>query len=57
MSASFKKQDLPPAGGYAPVNYKRIAAKSFFNGEFIVKNSINKIWCVGWYDGLYMSHF
>lgn len=34
MSVSLKKQDLPPAGGYAPINTKRIPPKSFFNGEY-----------------------
>ena len=29
------KQDLPPEGGYAPINYKRIPAKSVLNAPII----------------------
>ena len=29
------KQDLPPKGGYAPINYKRIPAKSVLNAPLI----------------------
>ena len=28
MASTPYKQDLPPKGGYAPINYKRIPAKS-----------------------------
>ncbi len=27
------KQDLPPKGGYSPINFKRIPAKQIVNGE------------------------
>ena len=27
------KQDLPPKGGYAPINFKRIPARTLVNGE------------------------
>ncbi|XP_076039408.1 NADH dehydrogenase (ubiquinone) B16.6 subunit [Oratosquilla oratoria] len=26
------KQDMPPKGGYSPINFKRIPARSYFNG-------------------------
>lgn len=29
-------QDLPPEGGYKPITYKRVPAKSFFNGWGLV---------------------
>ncbi|KAL4710961.1 hypothetical protein ACJJTC_017926 [Scirpophaga incertulas] len=29
---ALKKQDLPPPGGYKPIPFKRIPAKTFFNG-------------------------
>ena len=29
------KQDLPPKGGYAPINYKRIPARSVLNAPLI----------------------
>ena len=28
------KQDLPPKGGYAPFNYKRIPARKMYTGEY-----------------------
>lgn len=27
------KQDLPPKGGYAPINFKRIPARVIFGGK------------------------
>ncbi|XP_063852250.1 NADH dehydrogenase [ubiquinone] 1 alpha subcomplex subunit 13-like [Scylla paramamosain] len=30
--AATPTQDLPPKGGYAPVNFTRIPARSYFNG-------------------------
>ena len=27
------KQDLPPKGGYAPFNYKRIPARKMYTGK------------------------
>jgi len=33
------KQDLPPKGGYEPINYKRIPAKNLFSG---------KTWLIGY---------
>lgn len=35
MASTPYKQDLPPKGGYAPINYKRIPAKSVLNGPII----------------------
>lgn len=28
------KQDMPPEGGYKPIPYKRIPAKTFFSGRY-----------------------
>ena len=27
-------QDLPPKGGYAPINYKRVPARTLVNGKW-----------------------
>ena len=35
MAATPYKQDLPPKGGYAPINYKRIPARSVLNAPII----------------------
>ena len=35
MASMPYKQDLPPEGGYAPINYKRIPAKSVLNAPTI----------------------
>ena len=35
MASVPYKQDLPPEGGYAPINYKRIPAKSVLNAPLI----------------------
>ena len=35
MASVPYKQDLPPKGGYAPINYKRIPAKSVLNAPII----------------------
>ena len=35
MASMPYKQDLPPEGGYAPINYKRIPAKSVLNAPII----------------------
>uniref|UniRef100_A0A6M2DHD6 NADH dehydrogenase [ubiquinone] 1 alpha subcomplex subunit 13 n=1 Tax=Xenopsylla cheopis TaxID=163159 RepID=A0A6M2DHD6_XENCH len=32
MEATLRKQDLPPEGGYKPINFKRVPAKTFFSG-------------------------
>jgi len=34
-SAGTYKQDLPPKGGYAPINFKRIPARSVLNAPII----------------------
>ena len=34
-SSGTYKQDLPPKGGYAPINFKRIPAKSVLNAPLI----------------------
>ena len=34
-SAGTYKQDLPPKGGYAPINFKRIPARSVLNAPLI----------------------
>lgn len=34
MSAAPEKvQDMPPSGGYRPINYKRVSPKVYFNGK------------------------
>ena len=35
MASVPYKQDLPPKGGYAPINYKRIPARSVLNAPII----------------------
>jgi len=35
MSNSKFKQDLPPPGGYRPIQYLRIPAKTYFSGTFM----------------------
>ena len=35
MASTAYKQDLPPKGGYAPINFKRIPAKSVLNGPIV----------------------
>ena len=34
-AAGTYKQDLPPKGGYAPINFKRIPARSVLNAPII----------------------
>ncbi|XP_069699514.1 NADH dehydrogenase [ubiquinone] 1 alpha subcomplex subunit 13 [Periplaneta americana] len=36
MASSAKLQDMPPEGGYKPINYARIPAKKFFSGSTII---------------------
>ncbi|EEZ99191.1 NADH dehydrogenase [ubiquinone] 1 alpha subcomplex subunit 13 [Tribolium castaneum] len=31
-TAAAKKQDMPPSGGYRPINFKRVPARSYFSG-------------------------
>ncbi|XP_026466807.1 NADH dehydrogenase [ubiquinone] 1 alpha subcomplex subunit 13 [Ctenocephalides felis] len=31
-ATATKPQDLPPEGGYKPINFKRVPAKTFFSG-------------------------
>lgn len=33
MATAARRQDLPPPGGYNPINYKRVPARTFFNGK------------------------
>lgn len=35
------RQEMPPKGGYNSINFKRVPAKTFFNG----KTCVNWIWC------------
>ena len=35
-TATKYRQDLPPPGGYNSINYKRIPARSFFNGPTLI---------------------
>ncbi|KAB7503753.1 hypothetical protein Anas_13453 [Armadillidium nasatum] len=32
MNVETPIQDMPPQGGYAPINYKRVPAKTYFKG-------------------------
>jgi NADH dehydrogenase (ubiquinone) 1 alpha subcomplex subunit 13 len=36
MAAAAKQQDLPPEGGYRPINYARIPAKKYFGGKMFL---------------------
>ncbi|ODN01726.1 NADH dehydrogenase [ubiquinone] 1 alpha subcomplex subunit 13 [Orchesella cincta] len=42
MSGTTVKQDLPPPGGYKPINYLRVPAKTYFSGVqmFVLFNVI-----------------
>jgi hypothetical protein len=33
MAAAAKHQDMPPEGGYSPINYARIPARKYFSGK------------------------
>ena len=35
-------KDLPPKGGYAPINYKRIPARTLVNGMYRVDHGREK---------------
>merc|ERR1712083_178054 len=35
MASRAYKQDMPPEGGYAPVNFKRIPAKTLIRGKWL----------------------
>uniref|UniRef100_A0A1B6L6Q6 NADH dehydrogenase [ubiquinone] 1 alpha subcomplex subunit 13 n=1 Tax=Graphocephala atropunctata TaxID=36148 RepID=A0A1B6L6Q6_9HEMI len=35
MATAARKQDMPPSGGFRPINYERIPAKSYFSGPQI----------------------
>lgn len=39
MASAAKRQDLPPPGGYNPISYKRVPAKTFFNGMYVTKSN------------------
>ncbi|KAK5649858.1 hypothetical protein RI129_000887 [Pyrocoelia pectoralis] len=34
--AECLRQDMPPSGGYKPIYYKRIPAKTYFNGPALI---------------------
>ena len=36
MAAICPRQDMPPPGGYKPINYKRIPAKTYFSGPALI---------------------
>ena len=36
MASKAFKQDLPPEGGYAPVNFKRIPARTIIQGNISI---------------------
>jgi hypothetical protein len=37
MASKAFKQDLPPEGGYAPVNFKRIPARTIIQGNISIE--------------------
>ncbi|CAL8092661.1 unnamed protein product [Orchesella dallaii] len=49
MSGTTIKQDLPPPGGYKPINYLRVPAKTYFSGVqmFVLFNVVT-------FGGLYI---
>lgn len=55
-TAGTHHQDMPPEGGYGPINYARIPAKSYFRGKMCVccfHKGFNVKHCV---DTMYMQH-
>lgn len=40
MSAPAMKQDMPPSGGYKPITYQRVPARSYFNGNYWKKSIV-----------------
>ena len=48
MAATSYKQDLPPKGGYAPINYKRIPARSVLNAPIIFGGLIASMGVGAW---------
>jgi NADH dehydrogenase (ubiquinone) 1 alpha subcomplex subunit 13 len=36
MATTAKCQDMPPEGGYKPINYARIPAKKYFTGKIFL---------------------
>ncbi|XP_023706368.1 NADH dehydrogenase [ubiquinone] 1 alpha subcomplex subunit 13 [Cryptotermes secundus] len=36
MATAAKHQDMPPEGGYNPINYARIPAKKYFSGSTMI---------------------
>ncbi len=45
------KQDLPPKGGYAPINFKRIPAKQIVNGNVENRAFVTCPSCSHMFDG------
>ena len=41
------KQDLPPKGGYAPINFKRIPAKTVGYSKYLSPACMEKLWEAG----------
>ena len=37
------KQDLPPQGGYAPINFKRIPARTLASGIELIKPQVLRL--------------
>ena len=43
MATAAGHQDMPPEGGYRPINYARIPAKKYFGGKvFLLPSSYTK---------------
>ncbi|KAB0800737.1 hypothetical protein PPYR_06476 [Photinus pyralis] len=36
MAAAIPRQDMPPTGGYKPIPYKRIPARTYFSGPALI---------------------
>ncbi len=48
MAGVAYKQDLPPKGGYAPINFKRIPAKQVLNAPIIFGGLIASMYYAFW---------
>ncbi|KAM5193494.1 NADH dehydrogenase [ubiquinone] 1 alpha subcomplex subunit 13 [Mantella aurantiaca] len=54
MAASKVKQDMPPAGGYGPVDYKRNLPRRGFSGYAMFAIGLGTMifghWSIGWWN-------
>ena len=35
MASAARKQDMPPSGGFKPLNFERVPAKTYFKGKVV----------------------